>query len=131
MQFKHQLSGKVFTVVALELDNGRCPAIAYLRGLKLQDETLHVSMHSRIKFRADNLNVSNRTWSRTLQGRRYRGLHRLIVKGERLVYCFIPEGTVVLLDGYNKNDHEPSAWERTRRYKIELEAQLAQGSIEL
>ena len=127
MRFRHQIAGAKLTVVALELDNKSCPAIEYLRDLKARDADSHESMHGRIKYRADQLTITNRMISRPLTGKPYQGLYRLSTKSERLVYCFVKGGMVVLLNGYTKTDNEKSAWERGRQYKSDLETQLAKG----
>ena len=124
MKLKHQISGAVFQIVALELNNGQCPAIGYLTSLKSRSPSLHETMHARIKFRADHLLIANKNISRPLSGGRYNDLFRLVVKGERLLYCFLPQGVVVLLNGYNKNDVEKSEWEKARKYNIDLREEL-------
>ena len=127
MRFRHQIAGDKLNVVALELDNKSCPAIEYLRNLKTRDSDSHESMHGRIKFRANQLTITNKMISRPLTGKPYRGLYRLSVKSERLLYCFVKGGTVVLLNGYSKTDNEKSAWERARQYKLDLDKQIAKG----
>jgi len=116
----------VFQIVALELDNGECPAISYLDALKANDPNSHESMHARIKFRAGKLSITNKKISRPIQGARYKGLFRLIAKGERLLYCYLPNRIVVLLNGYNKNDVQEPEWEKARGYLIDLTNQMNQ-----
>ena len=84
MKLRHQLSGAVFQIVALELDNGECPAIGYLTALKASDPDLHETMHARINFRAETLSITNKNISRPINGPRYKDLFRLVAKGERL-----------------------------------------------
>jgi len=126
MKLRHQLSGAVFQIVALELDNGECPAIGYLTELKASDPKLHEAMPARIKFRASNLSITNKNISRPIQGARYNGMFRLKAKGERLLYCYLPNRVVVLLSGYNKNDIQETEWERARGYVIDLTNQMNQ-----
>ena len=102
MKFRPQQSGLAFNLVASELDNGNCPTVEYLAGLKKRDKDVHETMLAKIKFRADNANIININISRPLKGDRYKGIYRLLAGGERLCYFFMPDKIIVLLNGYNK-----------------------------
>ena len=127
MRLCPQTKGNAFTIVALELDNDSCPAIEYLRDLQARDEDSHRTMLRKIKYRADQKLITNKMTSRPLVGSRYHGLHRLVSKSERLIYCYMRGNRVVLLNGYNKNDNEKAAYERGLQHKLDLVAWLAKG----
>lgn len=129
MRLRRQRRGQAFDVRALELDNGSCPALEYLQKLENSHPELAQSMYSRIKYRADTSVIHNTKISKGLTGKPYNGLFRLIYKGERLCYCFLPGGLVVLLNGYNKNDVEEREWEKARTYYQALLSQIKRGDI--
>ena len=130
MKLRQQRAGTTFRIVVLELDNGKCPAIEYLRQLKQKDAGSHQSMHSRIKFRADNHPITNKKISRGITEKKYRGLLRLVAGRERLLYCFLAGGVVVLLNGYDKNDDAETAWDTALNYQNQLDKEIAEGQLE-
>lgn len=129
MKFRTQREGQKFHIVALELDNGDCPAVEYLRSLKTLNPAAHKKMHSILKRHADAGPILNERISRPLEGHRYQGLLEFkTTQGARLFYFYIEGGVTVLTNGCDKTDPAKPSYELARSLKLELEEVLSHGN---
>jgi hypothetical protein len=118
MRFKIQMEGPRFRILALELNDGSCPAEDYLIGLETRSPASHKRMLSVLKHHADSGPIKNKKISRALEGERYQGLLEFKTpQGARLFYAYAPGGITVLLNGCDKASNMEPCYERARGYK--------------
>lgn len=128
MRFKSQCSGTAFNVVALELDNGQCPAIEYLRQLKSNNVKAHKRLLAVLLTHANRGPIRNIKVSRPLKGDRYKDIYEFKTPhGARLFYFYMPERVTVLTNGCDKTDPPKPCYEKARAYKLQLEEEMRRG----
>ena len=130
MKLRYQESGRKFEIVALELDNGRVPAIEYLRHLKADDQAAHRRLHTVMDMHKDDGPIYNERVSRGLEGDRYHGLYEFKTpQGARLFYFYLPGRVTVLTNGCDKTDPPQPCYEQARGYKLQVEQEIANGAL--
>lgn len=128
LKFKSQCSGPRFNVVALELDNGQCPAVEYLQQLESNNVQAHKRLLAVLDRHANHGPILNIKISRELKGDRYKHIYEFKTpQGARLFYFYMPGKVTVLTNGCNKGDPAKPSYEKARAFKLQLEKEMRRG----
>ncbi len=119
MRLSLQYEGIAFSVYAIELDNGRCPAVDYLEQLKKRNPASHRSMVAVLMAHADHGPLLNRERSRKIVG--YVDLWEFKSRqGDRLVYFYLPGRRTVLACGFHKGAPADSEFVKALKMRQDL-----------
>jgi len=103
--------GLRFTIMAVVLDDGACPAEEFLERLKIKDSTSHKSLVNLLARHADFGEIRNKQKSRVIEGRE--NLVEFKTKqGDRLVYFYLPGARTVLTHGFHKGVPASNEYDR-------------------
>ena len=128
MKFRPQAKGRAFSIYALELDNGDCPAFDYLEDLKAADPKSHKRIISVLDHHAEHGPIRNHHISHELQGERYKDVFEFKSRqGARLFYCYLKGWITVLLSGCDKTDSPIPCYEKARRLRNQLMKEADDG----
>lgn len=117
MRLVAQLAGRSARILALELDNGDVPALAFLEAVKRNDVKAHRILMRGIANRAERGRSRNQTQYRMIEGDGMEGLYEFKTwVGHRLM-CFDRPNRVILLNGFSKGDPAQREYERAARYR--------------
>jgi len=94
-------NGRMFSIHAIVLDNGTCPAVDFLKQVKLRDVSSHKSLVNILTRHADYGQIRNKRKSRVIEGRANL-LEFKTNQGDRLVYFYLPDYKTVLTHGFHK-----------------------------
>ncbi len=101
MELRRLKRGSRFSIDAVILNNGDCPAEDFLERVKQNDIASHKSFVNILNRHADYGEIRNIRKSRVIEGRRNL-LEFKTNQGDRLVYFYLPGGRTVLTHGFHK-----------------------------
>ena len=105
MRLSLQYVGKAYSVYAIELDSGKCPAVDYLEKLRQKNPASHKSMVAVLTTHAERGPLLNKQKSRKIVG--WLDLWEFKSRqGDRIVYFYLPGRGVVLTHGFHKGASE-------------------------
>ncbi len=111
-----QYRGQRFTISAIVLDSGDCPAVEFLQQVKQDDLASYKSLAAILERHADCGQIWNKQKSRAVKG------HLKIFEfksnqGDRLLYFFQAGHMTLLTNGFHKGDPEKAAYEKAERIR--------------
>ena len=126
MRLSLQYEGKAFSVYAIELDSGRCPAVDYLEQLRRTNPASHRSMVAVLIAHAEHGPLLNREKSRKIVG--YTDLWEFKSRpGDRLLYFYLPGRRTVLTCGFHKGEPADSEFVKALGMKQDLVREAGNG----
>jgi hypothetical protein len=111
MKLKLLKTGKMFSIYAVVLDNGTCPAWSFLEQVRRRDLASHKSLVNTLTRHADYGEIRNERKSRVIKGRR-KLLEFKTNQGDRLLYFYLPDQKTVLTHGFHKGASESDEYDK-------------------
>ncbi|NLL90331.1 MAG: hypothetical protein GX226_04420 [Dehalococcoidales bacterium] len=126
MKLSLQLTGNKFNIYAIIKDDGSIPVLDYLDQLKTNDPPSFKSLLNLLKMHADHGPIKNAFKSRPIKG--YNNLFEFKSKqGGRILYCYLPRGITVLIDGFPKGTPTKELFKNADEIKDQLERTQKNG----
>ena len=101
MELKLLTKGRIFSIYAVVLENGTCPAQDFMQRLRRENLASHKSLMNIIQRHADSGPIRNMRKSRDIEGKQ--GLFEFkTFQGDRLLYCYLPDNRTALMNGFHK-----------------------------
>ena len=111
MELRRLFKGSVFSIDAIVLDNGSCPAEEFLEQIKINDPGSHKSMVNVITRHANYGTLRNKRKSKVIEGRENL-LEFKTDQGDRLVYFYLPGYRTMLTHGFHKGAVASAEYDR-------------------
>jgi hypothetical protein len=111
MRLKLLKAGGRFSIYAVVLDNGTCPAEVYLEQVRRRDLASHKSLVNILTRHADHGAIRNERKSRVIKGRR-RLLEFKTNQGDRLLFFYLRDQKTVLTYGFHKGASESDEYDK-------------------
>jgi hypothetical protein len=124
MRLRLLKSGGMFSIYAVVLDNGTCPAVDFLEQVRRRDMASHKSLINILTRHADYGQIRNKRKSRVIKDRANL-LEFKTNQGDRLVYFYLPSRKTVLTHGFHKGATASDEYDKAElmrdQYRTEVE----------
>ena len=128
MRLSLQYEGKRSRIYALELDDGICPSVDFLEGLKRNSLPAHKSLVRRYSNHADQGPTHNPQHCLPVEGRENLFEWKTHQSGgKRLVFFNLPDGVVVMTHGFHKGAVARTEYDKAERHRDEYKRQIQSG----
>ncbi len=111
MRLKLLQAGKMFSIYAVVLDNGSCPAWIFLEQVRRRDRASHKSLVNILTRHADHGAIRNERKSRVIKGRANL-LEFKTRQGDRLLFFYLRDQKTVLTHGFHKGASESDEYDK-------------------
>jgi len=116
----------MFSMYAVVLDNGTCPAEDFLEQVKQRDPASHKSLVNIIARHADYGQIRNKRKSRFIKDRG--GLLEFKThQGDRLVYFYLPDRRTVLTHGFHKGAFASDEFDKAEAMRDQYRKEAENG----
>ncbi|MBI4330443.1 MAG: type II toxin-antitoxin system RelE/ParE family toxin [Chloroflexi bacterium] len=127
MRLLTQYVGQRFTISAIVLDNGDCPAVDFLERVKRDDPPSYKSLAATMRRHAECGPIRNERKSRIIKGHEkifeFKSVH-----GDRLLYFFQAGRMTLLTNGFHKGDTVKAEYKRAERIRDQYLKEYGNGT---
>ncbi len=126
MKLSLQYRGRIFHILAIDLDNGSCPAVGFLEQVKRRNPASHKSLVNLYMRHADFGHIRNIRKSRAIEGRQNL-LEFKSKQGDRLLYFYLSGSRTVLAHGFHKGAPAKAEYDKAEKMRDQYLREVENG----